>query len=217
MDVILTLIVLVLSVLCACVSRMLDQMSLAPVTVGLGVNPWISQEVRDRKRVALDNFLSCCELSPVKNTLSANWDDCSDRTKQAIHAEDGASDAASVLGPSQPQELKLAYIKVKQTVVVPEPKGQQLFEALVQTYNRVNSWDSRRQMLSIMADTQSGRDSSPSAICDSVSLRSCIQISQLQVDHFLSFVMSPHICKTCLLGKPSSNCLMVAKFRYQRW
>ncbi len=110
-----------------------------------------------------------------------------------MHAEDGASDAASVLGPSQPQELKLAYIKVKQTVVVPEPKGQQLFEALVQTYNRVNSWDSRRQMLSIMADTQSGRDSSPSAICHSVSLRSCIQITQLQVDHFLSFVMSPHV------------------------
>jgi len=96
---------------------------------------------------------------------------------------------ASVLAPAEPEQLKAAYVQVTQPSDVPEAKGHQLLEALAQTYDNVDSWGSRRQILSIMADTHTQL-----ANCDS------LQVQSSKAAHF-----SVWSWRTCAQGNGHQN------------
>lgn len=198
-----------------------------------------SQEVRDRKRAALDNFLALCDHSPVKSTLSSNWEDSSSRSRQSYlcKLEQVIESAASVLAPDEPEQLQSAYFQANQLAIIPEAKGQQLLEALAQSYNSVNSWDSRRQILSVMADTYTlveiqvflptltryrfraarhhiSEFGHGAPVPKQRVVRT--RISQLQVEHFVSFITSPHVMLDLPFGETvlklsNGSCVQVPK------
>ena len=74
-------------------------------------------------------------------------------------------------------------------------------EALAETYQNANSWDKRRQVLSIMADLEpysviqqflpgiTAWAWFPLPVTNSPRMR----VDESQQDHFLSFITSPHV------------------------
>lgn len=187
-----------------------------------------SQEVIQGKREALDTFLIACGHSPVKKTLTADWQSCSTKTKsfytrklsQVMEA------AAEVLSPNQSDQLSRTFISNQKgsasTSVVPEAKGLDLLEAMAKMYARMNSPDSKKQVLSLMVNTFSLKETKkfmPGVTRHHfrVARKHCEQfgagapvpkekivrtrISEVQIEHFLSFVMSPHILQDMPFGE----------------
>lgn len=61
----------------------------------------------------MDNFLSICGASPVKKTLSSDWNGCSERTKRdyILKTKKILAEVLSVLAPGQQEHVLEAVIK----------------------------------------------------------------------------------------------------------
>ena len=181
----------------------------------------------------LNTFLESREISPIRYTLRTSWNEASERTKrQHVHkARQAVSAVLSEVAPEEPGQLwhALSKSQVTQRLFSADTESgngttdETLLEALATCYNNADQWDTRRQILSIMADKASfakiqewipgltryrfmmasqhilfhGRG----VPVPSPSPRTRMVVPQDKLAHFLDFITSPHIIQDLPFGE----------------
>ena len=177
------------------------------------------------RHLKLNEFLSVSGHTTV-NQPKKSWEDLSIRTKgvRISKAKDAVVASLEVISPGNPAALWEALKRsqsVEKTLCTANqtPMDQKYLEALAETYQNANSWDTRRQVLSIMAALipYSVLQQFIPGITDyriKESRKHAIQhgrgvplpatkspriwVDECQLDHFLSFITSP-LCKSLSL------------------
>lgn len=187
-----------------------------------------SDEKSNKKKSKLNGFLEECNIEPLGRPW-IDWDKASEKTRQRYtkRACDVVCSVLSVMYPGHSHDL---WNKVRSSPIMNTlPGASQLsqsqvnyLEALSEAYKNVSSWDSRRQILSIMTGVvtfkeiqrfipgltqyrfttanlhrlQYGR-----AAPVQVNLVTRLRIERKQLDHFLAFITSPHIVQDLPFGE----------------
>ena len=106
----------------------------------------------------LNSFLRSRVVSPIRYTLKTPWNEASGRTRR-LHERKAKQTVSAVLGeiaPNDPDLLWESIMSSKQNETGNHPCSSGLDKELMYTvanyYKITNKWDSRRQILSIMAD-----------------------------------------------------------------
>ena len=179
------------------------------------------------RRLKLNEFLYASGKDSIKQSKK-KWEYASTRTKKdrISSAKDVVVSSLEVIAPDDPGSLWLG-LKSSKTVEVALGIGssevdQTYLSALAETYENAQSWDTRRQILSIMADlvtpsviqqyipcvteyrikaarkhkSKYGRGA-PLEVTKSPRMR----VDDSQLDHFLSFISSPHIIQDLPFGQ----------------
>ena len=126
-----------------------------------------SSSIDNESQVQLNRFLQLRDVSPVRHTLSVQWNTAHERTKR-IHlrkAQQCISAMLDVLSPEKLQELwrelcdRHAVCSESQVVVEGRSeKETELLNAFAESYLNAQHWSTRRQILSLMADKLSLRE-----------------------------------------------------------
>ena len=106
----------------------------------------------------LNSFLRSGDVSPIRYTLKTPWNDASGRTRR-LHERKAKQAVSAVLGeiaPNDPALLWESIMSSKQNETGSHTccsgLDKELMYTLANCYKNANEWDSRRQILSIMAD-----------------------------------------------------------------
>ena len=106
----------------------------------------------------LNSFLRSRDVSPIRYTLKTPWNDASGRTRR-LHERKAKQAVSAVLGeiaPNDPDLLWESIMSSKQNETgshtCSSVLDKELMYTLANCYKNANEWDSRRQILSIMAD-----------------------------------------------------------------
>ena len=106
----------------------------------------------------LNSFLRSRDVSPIRYTLKTPWNDASGRTRR-LHERKAKQVVSAVLGeiaPNDPDLLWESIMSSKQNETgnhtCSSGLDKELMNTLANCYKNANEWDSRRQILSIMAD-----------------------------------------------------------------
>ena len=103
----------------------------------------------------LNSFLRSRDVSPIRYTLKTPWNDASGRTRR-LHERKAKQAVSAVLGeiaPNDPDLLWESIMSSKQNETGNHKFwDKELMYTLANCYKNANEWDSRRQILSIMAD-----------------------------------------------------------------
>ena len=117
--------------------------------------------ILDNESQQLYRFLHPRDVSPVRHTLSVQWNTAHERTKRRYlrKAQQCISAMLDVLAPENSQNLwtelfdRHAVCSESQVVVVGRSeKETELLHAFAESYLNAQHWSIRRQMLSLMAD-----------------------------------------------------------------
>ena len=180
------------------------------------------------RRLKLNEFLTVSGRDVVKQSKK-KWENLSTRTKNLrVHkAKDAVVASLEVISPEDPgclwEALKDSQ-SIENTLSTTQklPGDKKYLSALAETYQNAVSWDTRRQVLSIMADLvpssviqkylpgiteyriktarhhkfEYGRGAAL-AITKSPRMR----VDNSQLDHFLSFITSPHVIQDLPFGQ----------------
>jgi len=185
-----------------------------------------NEQLQHRK---LNEFLQVCKIQPLERSW-LDWHDISDRTKQR-YVQKTCEIVSSVIKAISTDNAQHLWKSVQTSVTVNRMLGQSpchlpsesaYLEALAEAYKAADSWDTRRQVLSTMSDlanfnaisefipgltryrltmanlhrVQHGR-SAPVPIKAAPRIR----IQKQQLDHFLSFITSPHLVQDLPFGE----------------
>ena len=117
---------------------------------------------------SLDNlktFLESREVSPIRYTLRTSWNETSDRTKRhhVRKARQAISVVLSEVAPEDPGQLwhALSRLQVMQRWFSADTESgtgstdETLLDALASCYKNAEHWDTRQQILPIIADKAS--------------------------------------------------------------
>ena len=106
----------------------------------------------------LNSFLRSRDVSPIRYTLKTPWNDATGRTRR-LHERKAKQAVSAVLGeiaPNDPDLLWESIMSSKQNETgnhtCSSGLDKELMYTLANCYKNANEWDSRRQILSIMAD-----------------------------------------------------------------
>ena len=104
----------------------------------------------------LNNLLIRRDISPVRCVLRSPWNETSERTKRE-HTRKAKQALSVVLGEIAPNEVNglwkaLTSSSCRNNGRNDESVDESLMKALADCYNNANAWDTRRQILSYMAD-----------------------------------------------------------------
>ena len=106
----------------------------------------------------LNSFLRSRDISHIRYTLKTPWNDASGRTRR-LHERKAKQAVSAVLGeiaPNDPDLLWESIMSSKQNETgnhtCSSGLDKELMYTLANCYKNANEWDSRRQILSIMAD-----------------------------------------------------------------
>ena len=185
----------------------------------------------------LNTFLESREISPIRYALRTSWNETSDQTKQqhVRKARQAVSVVLSEVAPEDPEQLwhALSKSQVTQRLFSADTEAgtgttdETLLDALATCYINADQWDTRRQILSIMADKTSfakieewipgltryrymmarqhillhGRG----APVPSPSVRTRMVVPQDKLAHFLEFITSPHIIQDRPIWRKSGH------------
>ena len=106
----------------------------------------------------LNNFLQIRDISPLRHVMRSQWEDASERTKRRYvrNTRQAINAVLEEVAPNQHHRLWQAIISKPLDSQHPFEEQQNvdsvLMEALAQCYENTNKWDTKRQILSIMAD-----------------------------------------------------------------
>lgn len=179
----------------------------------------------------LSEFLGSRDISPVRYPLTTPWDETSERTRRR-HLRKARQAVGAVLeevAPNQSGSLWHSLVpslnrKLSSGSDSDDNVDDALMDALAECYSNANSWDTRSQILSIMADKVKfrklekwisgltryrfsaarkhtilhGRD-----VPLPYSQQTRLFVSPVQLDHFLDFITSPHIIQDLPFGENS--------------
>ena len=180
------------------------------------------------RRKKLNEFLLCCN-APTIGPSKRKWVETSVRTKKShiAKAKNLVVAGLEVIAPGDAGHLWEALrnsgtVEKELGIAEESPEEQKYLNALAETYRHASSWETRRQVLSIMADLISfkriqhyipglteyrfkmarhhalryGRGAEVSML---KSPRLRIELTQL--DHFLDYVTSPHVTQDLPFGQ----------------
>ena len=188
-----------------------------------------TDEVEDQK-IKLNDFLMSCKVKPVGNKSWLDWSSASDSTKRGYL--DCAADAiVAILNVLSKENASHLWEGLQTSKVVNEklnmvslslPSEKAYLEALAESYKIAGSWDTRRQILSIIAGVASYKSAfeyipgltsfrytvaslhrvqygsgAPLPLEHQTRLRN----ERDQLDHFLSFITSPHLVQDLPFGE----------------
>lgn len=181
----------------------------------------------------LNTFLSACGISPVTKSWQT-WSNSSDRTQQR-YTKKSAEMVSAVLKTVAPDDSSAGSLW-KNLVTCPDmsqllgtetlsPTEQSYLKSLAEAYNNALSWETRRQILSIMSGIASYNTLSEyipgltqyryttanlhrlqfgtGAEITSQPTHSRVCIDRAQLDHFLDFITSPHLVQDIPFGQKS--------------
>ena len=200
-----------------------------------------TDEVEDQK-FKLNDFLLSCKVEPVGNKSWLEWSSASDSTKRryldceadtivAILEVDLSKKNASHLW----ERLQTSKLVNEKLNMVSSEKAY--LETLVESYKIAGSWDTRRQILSIIAEGRATNQPANLSLAGRASFRYTVaslhrvqygsggplplerqtrlRIERGQLDHFLSFITSPQLVQDLLLGRRILSCRRVKRSQYQ--
>ncbi len=187
-------------------------------------------EEADEQKSKLNDFLVSCKVKPLGNKSWLEWSHASESTKKRYveHAADAVTSLLKVLSPENASQL---WTTLQSSRVVNErlnidslslSSERVYLEALAESYKIASSWDTRRQILSIIAGVASYK-----AVCEFIpgltsyrySVASLhrlqygpgapvvvekstrLRIERKQLDHFLGFITSPHLVQDLPFGE----------------
>ena len=103
----------------------------------------------------LNGLLSSRSLSPVRSVLRSPWNDISERTKRqhTRKAKQLISVMLEEIAPQEPERLWQTLTSARS--MNDDNVDMSLMKALADCYNKSSKWDTRRQILSYMADKAS--------------------------------------------------------------
>lgn len=181
------------------------------------------------QRSKLNAFLEECQIQALGKPW-LEWAEASERTRQRyVHrASEIISSVLKVVYPDDPGSLwtelqaSTTISKMLGDEAVCHPSDRSYLEALAEAYKNAKAWDTRRQVLSIMAGIASYKAISvhipgltpyrytmanlhrlqhgravPVPSKDAPRLR----VDRRQLDHFLSFITSPHLVQDLPFGE----------------
>ena len=108
----------------------------------------------------LNEFLSSRDVSPVRHTVTVPWDEASERTRRR-HLRKTQLAVSAVLeevAPKQSEKLWYSLVPSLTQKFSTDSESEDtdvdnvLMNALTECYSNASTWDTRRQILSIMAD-----------------------------------------------------------------
>ena len=180
------------------------------------------------QRLKMNEFLSSCNVEKI-GPYKKRWEEASVRTKKnhSLKVRDVVVAALNVITPGDAGHLWDALRSsnlVEKALGISEecPADKKYLQALAETYQNAVSWDTRRQVLSVMADLvtfnqiqryipglteyrfkmvrihrlQYGRGA---ALTPNKSPR--MRVDSGQLDHFLTFITSPHVVQDFPFGQ----------------
>lgn len=188
-----------------------------------------TDEIEEQKS-KLNDFLMSCKVKPMGNKSWLEWSSASDNTKRRYL--DCAADAVvAILKVLSKENASHLWEGLQTSKLVNEklnmgssslPSEKAYLEALAESYKIAGSWDTRRQILSIIAGVASYK-----SVCEFIpgltSYRYTVaslhrvqygsgapvplerntrrRIERGQLDHFLSFITSPHLVQDLPFGE----------------
>ena len=179
----------------------------------------------------LNTFLEECDVKTIIKP-QIEWNDCVDRTKRRYvqHTRDIIVAVLKVVSPENAGYLWMALQASKavndelgvEGILLP---AQRVYlEAIAETYKNASSWDTRRQILSIMTGTASlaaVREFIPGLTQFRYTVANLhrlqhgtgasvprqptarFRVDEAHLDHFLQFITSPHIVQDLPFGQKS--------------
>ena len=180
----------------------------------------------------LNEYLQFRDVSPIRSRLNVPWENASERTKRYYLRKAGQAVTAVVydIAPNNGPELfqELRACNISQNELTDKATFSDcnvdttLMEALVECYVAANGWETRRQILSIMADKMPFKqlkqwipDLTKHTFTEAK--RHCLikgrgvpvqpvtvprtRFSTSQVDHFVEFITSSHIVQDLPFGE----------------
>ena len=180
---------------------------------------------------ALNVYLHARDASPVRSGLSTPLEIASERTKRYYvrKAVQGVTAIMEDIAPKSPAQLFQAMCSsqaIQQTLSIDDESevtvDETLMEALAECYHVATCWETRRQILSIMADKVSFKklrrwipDLSNYRFTEAK--RHCLvhgrgaplpsasapgmRVSPAQIDHFIAFITSAHVVQDLPFGE----------------
>ena len=113
----------------------------------------------------LNTFLESREVSPIRYTLRTSWNETSDRAKRQ-HVRKARQAVSAVLSEVAPEDRGQLWHALSKSQVMQRwfsadtesdtgSTDETLLDTLASCYKDADHWDTRRQVLSIMADKAS--------------------------------------------------------------
>lgn len=175
------------------------------------------------------------DISPIRHQLKTPWEEASQRTRRRYIRKSSQAVAAVLdeVAPTQSGQLWRSLVQsktLKQELSSDEHNDEDqsmdnvLMEALAECYYNASGWETRRQILSIMADKvtfetlkrwipELTRHRFSTArkhalvhgrgVLQPQSCRTRMAVSKTQLDHFLDFITSPHVIQDLPFGERS--------------
>lgn len=180
---------------------------------------------------ALNEYLQSRDTSPVRSRLNTPWEIASERTRRYYIRKAGQGMTAIMedIAPKSPAELFQAMCSsqaIQRTLSSDEETettvDETLLGALADCYHAAGCWETRRQILSIMADKVSFKKlrlwiPDLSSYRFTEAKRHCLthgrgapvssaqapvmRVSTAQIDHFITFITSAHVIQDLPFGE----------------
>ena len=181
------------------------------------------------RRQKVNVFLEECGIAPLHKPWQ-EWENVSERTRER-YVHQTSEIVSSVIGVISPENATHLWQALQSSNIVNDklgirqishPSEVAYLEALAEAYKRASGWDTRRQVLSVMAGIASfkaisefipgltqyrfteaklhGLQHGRGALVPEMKSPH-IRIERKQLDHFLSFVTSPHLVQDMPFGE----------------
>lgn len=188
----------------------------------------VSEEPSEQclRRKHLNRFLESCNVKKVTRPRK-RWEEAGARTRKN-HVKKAKDIIVAALDVIAPGDAALLWDALQSSMLVDKQLGSgegsdhKYLDALAETYRNASSWDTRRQVLSIMADLVPfkrlqrylpgvteyrvkiahqhkhvyGRGVPLPSKCSPR-----MRVEPIQLDHFLTFITSPHIIQDLPFGQ----------------
>lgn len=177
---------------------------------------------RNQRREALNNALETISdgrYSPIKSTLSTDWEDLSEKQRKYYvrKAEEVLDATLTTIAPGQEDILREAI----QNKMSSSASISSSTQTLITAYNSADSWEVKRQILSLLADQyskedlqhlipglsvwridQARRHKSDYGPGQPVPPKTIIRtrLDPVMTDHFLEFISSPSVLQDVAFG-----------------
>lgn len=178
----------------------------------------------------LNAFLQECDVKTIDSPHQLEWNKSSERTKRR-YIQQTRDVLVAVIKVVSPENAGYLWTALQASMAVNDalgvegilhPSQRVYLEAIAETYKNASSWDTRRQIMSIMtgiASLNAIREYIPGlsqyryTVANLHRLQHGIgtpvpsqhtgrlQIDEVQLDHFLHFITSPHIVQDLPFGQ----------------
>lgn len=180
------------------------------------------------KRMKLNEFLSCCDATKI-GPYKKKWENASVRTKNShvSKARDLVVTGLNVIAPGDAGYLweALKYSNSVEKALGTEeesPSDKVYLEALAESFQNASTWETRRQILSIMADMVTYRRLAHyipgiteyrvkmarrhrleygRGVLIQQNKSTRMRVDHSQLDHFLTFITSSHVIQDLPFGQ----------------